>query len=334
MDLSTSYLGLKLPHPLMPGASPLVDDLDTVRKLEDAGAAAIVMHSIFEEQITREQVATFVHTESHGQSFAEALTYFPNPEAFHLGPDEYLEHLRRVKQAVDVPVIGSLNGSALGGWLEYAKLIEQAGADALELNVFSLGSNPNESGAQIELRTVEVVQAVRKAARIPVAVKLSPYYTSLAHFASKLDEAGADGLVLFNRFYQPDIDVEELEVRRQVHLSSSAELPLRLTWLAILSPKLKASLAVTGGVHTVNDAVQSIMAGAHAIQLVSALLKRGPQYLATLRQELAQWLEEHEYHSLRQMQGSMNLEACPDPQVYARANYMLVLQSWRDRELA
>lgn len=331
MDLSTSYLGLKLPHPLMPGASPLVDDLDTVRQLEDAGAAAIVMHSIFEEQITREQVATFVHTESHGQSFAEALTYFPNPEAFHLGPEEYLEHLRRVKQAVDVPVIGSLNGYGLGGWIEYAKLIEQAGADALELNVFALGSNPNEPGAQVELRTVEVVQAVRKAVRIPVAVKLSPYYTSLAHFAAKLDEAGAHGLVLFNRFYQPDIDVEELQVRRQVHLSSSAELPLRLVWLAILSPKVKASLAATGGVHTVTDAVQAIMAGAHAIQLVSALLKRGPAYLATLRQELAQWLEEHEYHSLRQMQGSMNLEACPDPQVYSRANYMLVLQSWRDR---
>jgi dihydroorotate dehydrogenase (fumarate) len=330
MDLSTSYLGLKLPHPLMPGASPLVDDLDTVRKLEDAGAAAIVMHSIFEEQITREQVATFIHTESHGQSFAEALSYFPNPEAFHLGPEEYLDHLRRVKQAVSVPVIGSLNGYGIGGWLEYAKLIEQAGADALELNVFSLGTNPNDPGASVELRTVQVVQAVRKAVRIPVAVKLSPYYTSLAHFAAKLDEAGADGLVLFNRFYQPDIDVEELQVRRQVHLSSSAELPLRLVWLAILSPKVKASLAATGGVHTVIDAVQAIMAGAHAIQLVSALLKRGPSYLATLRQELSQWLEEHEYHSLRQAQGSMNLEACPDPQVYARANYMLVLQSWRD----
>jgi dihydroorotate dehydrogenase (fumarate) len=329
MDLSTSYLGLKLPHPLMPGASPLVDDLDTVRKLEDAGAAAIVMHSIFEEQITREQVATFVHTESHGQSFAEALTYFPHPEAFHLGPDEYLEHLRRVKGAVDVPVIGSLNGSALGGWTEYAKLIEEAGADALELNLFSLGSNPNESGAQIELRTVQVVEAVRKAVRIPVAVKLSPYYTSLAHFATKLDEAGAHGLVLFNRFYQPDIDVEELEVRRQVHLSTSAELPLRLVWLAVLSPKIKASLAASGGVHTVTDVVQAIMAGAHAVQVVSALLKRGPSYLATLRQELAEWLEDHEYHSLRQMQGSMNLEACPDPQVYSRANYMLVLQSWR-----
>ena len=228
MDLSTTYLGLKLPHPLMPGASPLVDDIDTVRKLEDAGAAAIIMHSVFEEQIAREQVATFVHTESHGQSFAEALTYFPSPEAFHLGPHEYLEHLRKVKQAVSVPVIGSINGYTTGGWLEYAKLIQDAGADALELNVFSLGSNPQESSAQLELRTVQMVQAVRKAVRIPVAVKLSPYYTSLAHFATKLDEAGADGLVLFNRFYQPDIDVEELQVRRQIHLSSSAELPLRL----------------------------------------------------------------------------------------------------------
>jgi dihydroorotate dehydrogenase (fumarate) len=329
MDLSTTYLGLKLPHPLMPGASPMVDEIDTVRRLEDAGAAAIVMHSLFEEQISREQVATFVHTESHGQSFAEALTYFPSPEAFALGPDEYLEHVRKVKQAVSVPVLGSLNGFTHGGWLDYAKLIEQAGADALELNVYFLGSDPDESGASIEDRTVKMVKAVREAVRIPVAVKLSPYYTSLAQFAAQLDGAGADGLVLFNRFYQPDIDVEELQVRRQIHLSTSAELPLRLTWLALLSPKVKASLAVSGGVHTLLDAVQSIMTGAHAVQLVSCLLKRGPSHLATLKGELAQWLEEHEYHSLRQMQGSMNLEACPDPAVYERANYMLMLQSWR-----
>jgi dihydroorotate dehydrogenase (fumarate) len=329
MDLSTNYLGLKLAHPLMPGASPLVDEIDTVRRLEDAGAAAIVMRSLFEEQIAREQVATFIHTEAHGQSFAEALTYFPSPESFHLGPEEYLEQVRKVKQAVSVPVVGSLNGSTMGGWLEYAKLIEQAGADALELNVFVLGSNANESGAQIELRTVQMVQAVRKAVRIPVAVKLSPFYTSLAHFAAKLDEVGVEGLVAFNRFYQPDIDVEELQVRRQVHLSSSAELPLRLTWLAMLSPKVKASLAVSGGVHTVVDVVQSIMAGAHAVQLVSCLLKRGPSYLGTLRQELTQWLEEHEYHSLHQAQGSMNLAACPDPTVYSRVNYMLLLQSWK-----
>jgi dihydroorotate dehydrogenase (fumarate) len=329
MDLSTTYLGLKLPHPLMPGASPMVDDIDNVRRLEDAGASAIVMHSLFEEQISREQVATFVHTESHGQSFAEALTYFPSPEAFALGPEEYLEHVRKVKQAVAVPVIGSLNGFTAGGWLDYAKLIEQAGADALELNVYFLGSDPEEAGVSIEERTLKMVKAVREAVRIPVAVKLSPYYTSLAQFASQLDGTGADGMVLFNRFYQPDIDVEELQVRRQIHLSTSAELPLRLTWLALLSPKVKASLAVSGGVHTLLDVVQSVMTGAHAVQLVSCLLKRGPSHLATLKGELTQWLEEHEYHSLRQMQGSMNLEACPDPAVYERANYMLMLQSWR-----
>jgi dihydroorotate dehydrogenase (fumarate) len=329
MDLSTTYLGLKLPHPLMPGASPMVDNIDTVRQLEDAGASAIVMHSLFEEQISREQVATFVHTESHGQSFAEALTYFPSPEAFALGPEEYLEHVRKVKQAVSVPVIGSLNGFTHGGWLDYAKLIEQAGADALELNVYFLGSDPDESGESIEERTVKMVKAIREAVRIPVAVKLSPYYTSLAQFTVQLDAAGADGLVLFNRFYQPDIDVEELQVRRQIHLSTSAELPLRLTWLALLSPRVKASLAVSGGVHNLLDVVQSVMTGAHAVQLVSCLLKRGPSHLATLKGELTQWLEEHEYHSLRQMQGSMNLEACPDPAVYERANYMLMLQSWR-----
>jgi dihydroorotate dehydrogenase (fumarate) len=329
MDLSTTYLGLKLPHPLMPGASPMVDDLDTVRQLEDAGASAIVMHSLFEEQISREQVATFVHTESHGQSFAEALTYFPSPEAFALGPEEYLDHVRKVKQAVSAPVIGSLNGFTLGGWLDYARLIEEAGADALELNVYFLGSDPDETGMSIEERTVAMVRAVREAVRIPVSVKLSPYYTSLAQFATQLDEAGADGMILFNRFYQPDIDVEELQVRRQIHLSTSAELPLRLTWLALLSPKVKASLAVSGGVHTLLDVVQSVMTGAHTVQLVSCLLKRGPSYLATLKGELAEWLEEHEYHSLRQMQGSMNLEACPDPTVYERANYMLMLQSWR-----
>ena len=328
MDLSTTYLGLNLPHPLMPGASPMVDDLDTVRQLEDAGAAAIVMHSLFEEQIAREQVATFVHTESHGQSFAEALTYFPSPAAFALGPDEYLEQVRRVKQAVSVPVVGSLNGHTDGGWLDYAKLIEQAGADALELNVYFLGSDAEEAGASVEERTIRMVEAVRGAVGVPVAVKLSPYYTSLAHFTGRLDDTGVDGLVLFNRFYQPAIDAEELQVSRQIHLSTSAELPLRLTWMALLSPRVKASLAVSGGVHTCLDVVQAVMTGAHAVQLVSCLLKQGPSRLATLKNELAQWLEEHEYHSLRQMQGSMNLEACPDPAMYERANYMLMLQSW------
>jgi dihydroorotate dehydrogenase (fumarate) len=333
MDLSTRYLGLDLSHPLMPGASPMVDDLDTVKRLEDAGASAIVMHSLFEEQIRREQVSAFVHTESHEQSFAEALSYFPSSDAFALGPHEYLEQLRRIKAAVSVPVIASLNGYTLGGWLDYAKLMQEAGADALELNVYQLATDADESGHAVEERTIEMVRAVRGAVKIPLAVKLSPFYTALGAFAQRLDNAaGVDGLVLFNRFYQPDIDIEELQVRRALHLSHSSELPLRLRWLAILSGRVKASLAVSGGVHTVVDVIQSVMTGAHAVQLVSALLQRGPDYLAKLRQELAEWLEEHEYDSLRQMQGSMNLESCPDPRVYERANYMLMLQGWRAGE--
>jgi dihydroorotate dehydrogenase (fumarate) len=307
----------------------MVDDLDTVKRLEDAGASAIVMHSLFEEQIRREQVSAFVHTESHEQSFAEALSYFPSSDAFALGPHEYLEQLRRIKQAVSVPVIASLNGYTLGGWLDYARLMQEAGADALELNVYQLATDPEESAQATEERTIEMVRAVRGAVKVPLAVKLSPFYTALGHFTRRLDEAGVDGLVLFNRFYQPDIDIEELQVRRALRLSHSSELPLRLRWLAILSGKVKASLAVSGGVHTVVDVIQSVMTGAHAVQVVSALLQRGPDYLALLRQELTKWLEEHEYDSLRQMQGSMNLESCPDPRAYERANYMLMLQGWR-----
>jgi dihydroorotate dehydrogenase (fumarate) len=329
MDLSTRYLGLELKHPLMPGASPMVDELDTVMRLEDAGASAIVMHSLFEEQIRREQVTAFRHTESHEQSFAEALSYFPASDAFALGPHEYLEQLRRIKQAVAVPVIASLNGYSLGGWLEYARLMQDAGADALELNVYQLATDADESAQMIEDRTLEMVRAVRGAVAIPLAVKLSPFYTSLAHFAGRLDEAGVNGLVLFNRFYQPEIDIEELRVRRALHLSRSSELPLRQRWLAILSGRVKASLAVSGGVHTVVDVIQSVMSGAHAVQTVSALLQRGPGHLTVLLRELSTWLEEHEYASLQQMQGSMNLASCPDPRAYERANYMLMLQGWQ-----
>jgi dihydroorotate dehydrogenase (fumarate) len=239
MDLSTRYLGLKLPHPFMPGASPLVDDIDTVRRLEDAGAAAIVMHSLFEEQIVREQLSTFLHTDAHGESFAEALCYFPSSDRFALGPEEYLHHLSRVKAAVAVPVIASLNGTTLGGWLDHARLMEQAGADALELNVYTVATDFEESGAALESRTVQMLAEVKKAVRIPVAVKLSPYYTSLANFAARLDAAGADGLVVFNRFFQPDIDAEGLSVVRRLHLSTSSELPLRLCWLAVLSGRLR-----------------------------------------------------------------------------------------------
>jgi dihydroorotate dehydrogenase (fumarate) len=329
MDLSTKYLGLDLPHPLIPGAGPMADDLDTVRRLEDAGAAAIVLRSLFEEQIAAEEAATFAATEAHGYSHGEAGSYFPPPDAFALGPDEYLEHLQRIKRAVRVPVMASLNGVTPGGWLDYSRMLEEAGADALELNVYALATDPGDDARTVEDRTIEMVRQVRGGVHIPLAVKLSPFYTAFANFAHRLDQAGPAGLVLFNRFWQPGIDVEELEVRRELHLSDSSELPLRLRWLAILSGDVRASLAVTGGVHTVLDVVQAVMAGAHAVQMVSALLRHGPQHLTVLRHELAQWLEEHEYGSLGAMRGSMSMRSCPDPEAYERANYMLMLQSWK-----
>ena len=255
MDLSTTYLGLRLPHPVIAGASPMCDDLDVVRRLEDAGIAAIVMHSLFEEQIAREQMATARHLDAAVES-AEALTYLPDTDAFALGPEEYLEHIHKLKAAVSIPVIASLNGATEGGWLGYARLIENAGADALELNVYSLATDFTESGEMIERRTLHMLEAVKRSIGIPVAVKLSPFYTSLSHFAHRLDERGVDGIILFNRFYQPDIDVETLEVAPTLRLSDSSELLLRLRWLAILSGRIKASLGVTGGIHSALDAVK------------------------------------------------------------------------------
>ncbi len=329
MDLSTTYLGLSLPHPLMPGASPLVDDLDMVKRLEDAGAAAIVMHSLFEEEITGERAQTLRHIEAHTDSFAEAPSYFPDRSGVSVGPESYLEQIRRIKAAVRAPVIGSLNGTTATGWLEYARMIEQAGADALELNFYVVATNPLEDGQAIEQRVLDIVCKVKASVTIPVAVKLSPFFGSFAHIASELDGLGADGLVLFNRFYQPDIDVETLEVVPRLQLSDSSELLLRLRWLAVLSGHVRASLAVTGGVHTAVDAIKGVMAGAHAVQLVSVLLQHGPERLNTMRADMIRWMEEHEYHSLSQMQGSMNLMRCPDPAAFERANYMRVLHSWR-----
>jgi dihydroorotate dehydrogenase (fumarate) len=332
MDLSTTYLGFTLPHPFMPGASPLVDDLDTVRQLEDAGAAAIVMHSLFEEQLVGEQLAHAAYAEALGESSPEAHSYLPAPAAFALGPEEYLEQVRRIKAAVAVPVIASLNGSDPGGWLAYARLLAQAGADALELNIYELATDPAQPAGAIEEQVVAMVRAVRGCVSIPVAVKLSPFYTALAHLAAQLDGAGVEGLVLFNRLYQPDLDVEQLEVVPSLRLSDSSELPLRITWLAVLSAYVRPSLAVSGGVHTALDAVKAIMAGAHAVQMVSALLRHGPQHLGAVREATAQWLEEHEYESLRQLQGSMSYARCPDPKAFARVNYVKVLQSWRAAE--
>jgi dihydroorotate dehydrogenase (fumarate) len=329
MDLSTTYLGLRLSHPLMPGASPLVDDLSTVRRLEDAGAAAIVMHSLFEEQIVGEQLSSHDLTGAHAGSHFEAASYFPSPEAYALGPGEYLAQIERIKKAVRVPVIASLNGTTRGGWLEYARLMEQAGADALELNVYSVAADPHDPPQMIERRIQEMVRAVKSTVRIPLAVKLSPFFTSLPYLAEQLVSGGAQGLVLFNRFYQPDIDTEQLEVTRSLHLSDSSELLLRLRWLAILSGRVNASLGASGGVHTGLDAIKAIMCGAHAVQLVSALLRKGVDHLRVVRQEMVRWMDEHEYASLAEMQGSMSLKRCPNPKAYERANYMHVLNSWR-----
>ncbi len=329
MDLSTTYLGFKLSSPLMPGASPLVDELETVKRLEDAGASAIVMHSLFEEQITHEQLGQTVNVEMHEDAFAEALSYFPRPEEYRLGPDKYLEQVRKIKQTVKVPVIASLNGTTPAGWLEYAKLIAEAGADALELNVYYLATNAWETSDQVERRTLDAVKAVKSAVKLPVAVKLSPYFSSLTHFARAIDELGAGGLVLFNRFYQPDLDIEKLEVVPHLQLSSSADLLLRIRWMAIVYGHVKADLACSGGVHTGLDAIKAVMAGASAVQIVSALLINGPEHLTRVRDEMTRWLEEHEYDSLAQARGSMSHENCPNPQALERANYMKILQGWR-----
>ena len=329
MDLSTTYLGFKLAHPLIPGASPLSGTLGGARQLEDAGAPMIVLHSLFEEQIKAEQIATNRSIDAGEDSFGEALSYLPKQQVFNLGPEEYLEHIAKVKKAVSVPVVGSLNGHTPGAWVEYAKLIEQAGADALELNIYELATDLEETGAQVERRALEIVRLIKSTVRIPVAVKLSPFYSSPANFAHQLDCLKADGLVLFNRLYQPDIDVEALEVLR-VNLSSSSELLLRLRWLAVLSGRVQASLAVTGGVHCPVDAVKAMMTGAHAVQVVSVLLHNGPGYLRDLRNGLAVWLEKHEYNSVQQMIGSMSLQKCPNPKAFERANYMQILQSWKD----
>ena len=327
MDLSTTYMGFKLPHPLIPGASPMVDNLETVKRLEDAGAPMIVMHSLFEEQIVNEELY-FTRVLEHGDfSTPEAMSYFPRPTDFALGTDEYLEQIARIKLVVSVPVIASLNGTTEGGWLAYAGLIEQAGADGLELNIYDLAANPDETGEQVEARALRVVRAVRDSITIPIAVKLSPFYSSISNFAKQLDELDVNALVLFNRFYQPDIDIEELQAVR-VNLSSPADLLLRLRWLALLHGKLRASLAATGGVHSATDAIKAVMAGADAIQMVSALLQRGPAYLKEVREGMALWLEEHAYDSLAQMRGSMSLARCADPKAYERANYMRLLQSW------
>jgi dihydroorotate dehydrogenase (fumarate) len=325
MDLSTTYLGMRLPHPLIVGAGPLGDELDRVKALEDAGAALLVLRSLYEEEITGEQMEGFFTSESHRDSFAEAESFAPEP-TMALGPDEYLEHLRRVKDAVGIPVMASLNGVTRGGWIDYAGLLEQAGADGLELHIYHAASDMTLSAADVERQAVEIVREVKSNVRIPVAIKMAPLLTAFAHFASQLDQAGADGLVVFTRFHRIDIDPTELEVIRTLPLSDSSELPLRLRGAAALAGRVKASIAITGGVHTGLDVVKATMAGAHATQLVSALLRHGPDHVRTVCREVESWMEEHEWDSLAEMRGNMSLERIPDPAAYERANFRMALR--------
>jgi len=328
IDLTTKYLGMKLKNPLVVSASPLSEDLGNIRRMEDSGAAAIVFTSLFEEQIHLESAALDQFLQQGTESFAESLTYFPDMTGYNLGPEGYLEHLRRAKQAVRIPIIGSLNGSSTGGWIDYAKKIQQAGADALELNIYFIPTDTEMSGGEVEQLYADLLSAVKASLRIPVAVKIGAYFSSLPHAARRLEQAGADALVLFNRFYQPDFDLENLEVVPNLILSTPHELLLRLTWVAVLYGRIRADLAVTGGVHTGLDVLKTMMAGARVAMMTSALLKNGIGHLASVRAELLKWMEEHEYESVQQMQGSMSQRAVADPSAFQRANYVKVLSSY------
>lgn len=329
MDLSTKYMGLKLKNPLVPSASPLSKSVDMVKRLEESGASAVVVYSLFEEQITHE-AGELDHYMSYGtESFAEALNYFPEAKEFNLGPDEYLRHLNNLKSAVDIPVIGSLNGVSAGGWLKYAKLIEEAGADALELNVYYIPANIEKDGTVIEEIYVRDLIKIKKNLKIPVAMKLSPYFSSMPNMAKKLDDAGADALVLFNRFYQPDIDLADLEVVPNLELSSSFEMRLPLRWIAILYGHIKANLAASTGIHTHEDVIKMLMAGADITCLCSELLGNGINRISEILKDLEKWMEEREYESVEQMKGSMSQKSVADPAAFERANYMKALNNYK-----
>ena len=329
MDLSTTYMGLKLKNPLVPSAGPLTSEVDSIRKLEDAGAAAIVLHSLFEEQISHEAEELNHLTRQGTESFAESLTYFPEAGDYRLGPDEYLEFIRKAKLAVGIPVIASLNGVTVGGWTDYARKMQDAGADGLELNVYYVATDPTLHAPDVENRYVQILKAVKSHVKIPVAIKLSPFFSATAAMCKRLDEAGANGLVLFNRFYQPDIDLDNLEVVPNLVLSTPHEMRLPLRWIAILHGHVKASLAATTGIATGQDALKMLMAGADVAQLCSVLLRRGPAELKKILTDMQTWMEEKEYESVRQLKGSMSQKAVADPSAFERANYMKALASYQ-----
>ncbi len=328
LDLTTTYLGLKLKNPLVASASPLSKKVETARQLEDAGIAAIVMYSLFEEQIIQESLKLHRDLNRGTESYAEAISYLPDYGTYSIGPETYLEHLNKLKSAVSIPVIGSLNGVSTGGWVDYARKIEQAGADALELNLYFLATDPSLPSAELEASHVSLVKDIRQQVSIPIAIKLSPFYSSLPHFTRQLVDAGADGLVLFNRFYQPDFDLDELEVVPNLVLSNSNELRLPLRWIAILYGRVQADFALTSGVHTAADVIKAMMAGASVAMVASEFLQHGVGRAGEILADVHAWMEAHEYESIRQMQGSMSQRAVAEPAAFERANYMRALSSY------
>jgi len=331
IDLSTQYLGLTLKNPLVVAASPLGRNIDNLRRLEDAGASAVVLESLFEEQLTLESRELDRFLSEGTESFAEALSYFPDMNNYKMGPEGYLQLIAQAKAAVKIPIIASLNGVSAGGWTKYAKNMEEAGADALELNIYYVATHTDMTSTEVEQMYIDLVSQVKATVRIPVAVKLGPYFTSVANFAQKLDAARADALVLFNRFYQPDFDLENLEVVPNLTLSKPSELLLRLHWVAILYGHIHADLAITGGVHSAHDVLKTMMAGAKVAMMASVLLKEGIEHLKTIHADLLNWMEEHEYESIRQMQGSLSQQKVAEPAAFVRANYMKVLSSYTVR---
>jgi dihydroorotate dehydrogenase (fumarate) len=329
MNLTTNYLGMALKNPIVASSSPLSHTVDSIRRLEDAGAAAVVMYSLFEEQIGFDSYYIDYHLTQGIDSYAESISYFPDMQSYNVGPDEYMNLISRAKEAVDIPIIGSLNGASVGGWTDYATLIEEAGADALELNVYYLPANTEVTGMEVETLYLDILSAVRQVVTIPLAVKLSPFFSSIANMASRLADHGADGLVLFNRFYQPDFDLENLEVAPRLVLSNSNELRLPLRWVAILYGRLSVDFAITSGIHTSQDIIKGLMAGANVTMMASELLQNGVRRIGQVLNELVTWLNEHEYESVMQMIGAMSQKHCAEPAAFERANYMKMLQSYR-----
>jgi dihydroorotate dehydrogenase (fumarate) len=328
MDLKTTYLGLKLRTPLVVAASPLSEEIDSLKRMEDAGAAAVVLYSLFEEQLRQDRAELAHNLEQGTESFAESLTYFPEPEEFHLGPEEYLKHIAKAKKATRLPIIASLNGSSAGGWTQYAKQIQQAGADALELNIYHIPTDPNLSGAAVEQTYLDILKAAKSEVTIPVAVKLSPFFSNFANMAKRLDDAGANGLVLFNRFYQPDIDLETLEVKPNILLSTPMAMRVPLRWIAILYGHVRANLAATSGIHRASDVLKMLMAGADVTMLCSVLIRHGVRQISTIERDLVAWLEEHEYESVSQLKGSLSQKNCPAPAEFERAQYMRAISNY------